>query len=122
MFCSAARLDQPLPDAAPADLQSLPRQQLHDPARAVDATTLRSTTLHAVPHLLMAFRLSAEWAAERLVVATARDLREPIPATHLALRVLLAPPSSLHGRCGAKYAVALVEDIPLLLKAYVFFA
>ena len=77
-----------------------------DPARAVRATALRKIALHFVLQLLISFSLSAGWAVEPLIVATARDLQELTHATHLELRVLLVYPRVLHGSCCAKYAAA----------------
>ena len=74
-FAAETRLGQHAPNAAAAHLQSLLRQQMLDPARAVGATPLGKIVLHFGLHLLIHFSLSAWWAAEPLVVATARDFQ-----------------------------------------------
>ena len=69
-----------------------------DAARAVGATPLRTIALDVVLHLLIALRLRTGWAAEPLVVATTRDLRELTQATDLEFGLLLLNPRVLYGR------------------------
>src|SRR5262245_38885237 len=75
-------------------------------ARAVGATPLGKIPLDFVLHLLLDVRLGTGWAAEPLVVATARDLQELTHATDPELGVLLLNPGVLYGSCCAKYAAA----------------
>src|SRR5262245_7381170 len=75
-------------------------------ARAIGATSLRKIALYCVSHLLIGPRWGPGWAAEPLVVTTARDFQDPTPMTYLELCVLLVHPRVLHGSCCAKYAAA----------------
>src|SRR5215471_1025917 len=75
-------------------------------ACAVGATPLGKIAPYCVLHLLIDVPLGIGWAAEPLVVATARDLQELTHATHRELGVLLVHPGVLHGSCCAKYAAA----------------
>src|SRR5215510_15515416 len=79
---------------------------MFETARAVGATPLGKIPLYFVLHLLISVRLGTGWAAEPLVVATARDFEELTHATHLKLGVQLLHPGVLYGSCCAKYAAA----------------
>src|SRR5215471_3798005 len=77
-----------------------------DPARAVEATTLRKILLYFRLSLLIGGRVDAGRPAEPLVVTTARDIQPPTQTHDGKRRVLLLDPGVLHGSCGAKYAAA----------------
>src|SRR5262245_36123584 len=77
-----------------------------DAARAIGATPLRKIALYLAVHLLLGVRWEPRWAAEPLVVATARDLQELTHTTDMECGVLLLNPGVLHGSCCAKYAAA----------------
>src|SRR5262245_44295436 len=77
-----------------------------DAARAIGAPSLRKIALYFVLHLLLGVCWGPGWAAEPLVVATARDLQELTHATDRERGVLLVHPCVLYGSCCAKYAAA----------------
>src|SRR5215471_13839066 len=105
-LAAQAGVRQEASKAATAPLQSGWRQPMLELARAVGATPLGTIPLSCVLPLLSTVRLGPGWAAEPLVVATARDLQELPQATHLALGVLLVHPGVLDGSWCAKYAAA----------------
>src|SRR5262249_62287318 len=70
-FTAQPRLGQQTPNATPPELQSLLRQEILEPTRAIRATALRKIALYFALQLLIGCSLGVGRAVQPLVVATA---------------------------------------------------